>query len=197
MTRTLFAAAIGAALTAAPAFAQEEPPVLNFPLVATQNATVDWTGFSVGAQIGFVDAETNGVADLNGEEVSFGLRAYYDYDFGTGFVIGGGIQFDGTDVNLDGAASIDEVLRIGARAGFASGRNWYYGTAGYARAFTDAGTLNVGDSDGFFAGVGYEVFLVDNVTAGVEVLYHEFDDFDVPGLDAQVTTVGFSLNYRF
>ncbi|GFE66648.1 outer membrane protein [Litoreibacter roseus] len=170
-------------------------PVVTAPVVDAA-PIYDWTGFSVGAQLSYGDVETDGAADLDGDDFLYGLRAYYDYDFGN-FVVGGGIQYDRADIDLDDVAAIDSVLRIGARVGIPSGRNFYYGTAGYARADTDDGTLSVGSSDGYFVGAGYEVFLTEQITAGAELLYHEFDDFDVDDLEAEATTLGLSVNYRF
>ncbi|MEL6169281.1 MAG: outer membrane beta-barrel protein [Pseudomonadota bacterium] len=155
----------------------------------------DWTGFSGGLQIGTIDVDTDG-PDLSGNDESFGARAYYDVDYGD-FVVGGGIQYDETDVDLDGAATIDSVLRIGGRAGYDLDRNWIYAAAGYAQAMTDAGSVDVGDSGGFYLGVGYEVFLTNEITAGAELLYHQFEDFDVDGLEADATTFSLSVNYRF
>jgi len=165
------------------------------PVVAPPPAPIyDWTGVSVGLQFGQIDVDTSGVASLSGDDTFIGARVYYDYDFGQ-YVVGGGLQYDTTGVDLGGVTEVDSVLRAGVRGGIDLNRNWLYATAGLARVETsDAG---VGDSNGYFAGVGYEVFVGQQVTLGAEVLYHEFDDFDLPGLDADATTVGVSVNFRF
>lgn len=165
-------------------------------IIPVAPAGTDWTGFSIGAQLGYIDVDTDGAAELDGDDILYGVRAYYDYDFGN-FILGGGVQYDFTSVDLDGAAEVDAVLRIGARAGVDLNQNWIYGTAGYARVETDAGAVDPGDSDGFFVGAGYEVFVTDAVTLGAEVLYHEFEDFDIDGLDADATTASVSVNFRF
>lgn len=155
----------------------------------------DFAGPSVGLQLSYGDASTEGPA-LEGDGALYGLRAYYDFDPGT-FIYGFGLQYDATDISLGGGtAEIDEVLRLAGRIGVTSGANWYYGTLGYARAYT-SGPAAAGDSDGFFVGVGYEVFVSDEFTVGTELLYHEFSDFDIGTLDADVTTLSFSVNYRF
>jgi opacity protein-like surface antigen len=176
-----------------PALAGNLEPVTVAPVAAPMAVApvYDWTGFYVGGALGYIDAETDGGADLDGDDVFGGLRLGYDYDFGQ-FVVGGRFDYDLMSVDLDGAADIEEVWRLGAKAGFDSGQNWYYGTAGYAEADTD----NVGSSDGWFAGLGYEVFLTQNITAGAEVLYHEFNDFD-GDIDAEATTANLSINFRF
>lgn len=157
-------------------------------------ATGTWTGFSVGGQLGYGDVSTSGAAALDGDDLLYGLRAYYDYDFGD-FIVGGGLQYDATDLDIGGVTTLDSVTRLGLRAGVDLGQNWIYGTAGYAQARTSNPV--VGDSDGWFAGVGYEVFVVDNITVGAELLYHSFDDFDLPGLEAEATTAALSVNFRF
>ncbi len=154
----------------------------------------DWTGPSIGLQFGQIDAETSGLVGLEGDDTLIGLRAYYDFDFGD-FIVGGGLQYDNTEVDLGGVTTIDNVLRLGVRGGVDLNRNWVYATAGWARAETSNPV--VGDSDGYFAGIGYEVFLTQNVTAGAEILYHEFDDFNLGGLEAEATTAALSVNFRF
>ena len=178
------------ALAGGPVVVQSEPPVV----VAPPAPIYDWTGLSVGLQFGQIDVETSGVAVLEGDDTLIGLRAYYDYDFGQ-FVVGGGLQFDSTGVDLGGVTEVESVLRAGLRAGIDLNRNWLYGTVGLARVSTsDAG---VGDSNGYFAGLGYEVFLTQQVTVGAEILYHEFDEFDLGGLEAEATTAALSVNFRF
>ncbi|RMA43634.1 outer membrane protein [Rhodophyticola porphyridii] len=178
------------ALASGPVQTTTPPPVTIVPPAPAY----DWTGPSVGLQFGQIDVETSGVAALSGDDMLIGIRAYYDYDFGD-FIVGGGLQYDTTDVDLGGVTNVDSVLRVGARAGIDLNRNWIYATAGWARVETSAAA--VGDSDGYFAGLGYEIFLSQNVTLGAEVLYHEFDDFDLGGLEAEATTAALSLNFRF
>lgn len=197
LTTSLLAVALpGAAMAAGPVAAPAPEPA---PIVVAPAPLYNWTGFSAGAQLGYGEIETEG-PDLEGDDALYGLRAYYDYDFGT-FVVGGGIQYDFADIDLEeGAvsANVEGVLRVGARAGFDSNRNWYYGTAGFAQAYgDDDADTEIGDSSGYFVGLGYEVFITENITAGAEVLYHEFDDFDVDDLEAEATTVSLSVNYRF
>lgn len=193
---TLLAAGLGL-LVAAPAFAGgvTEPapaPVTIAP--APVMSSMDWTGPSVGIQLGYGDVSTSGAATLSGDEVIYGLRAYYDFDFGS-YIVGGGLQYDNVDIDLGGVTTVDTVTRIGARAGLDLGQNWVYGTAGWALAETS--NPAVGDSNGWFAGLGYEVFVANNVTVGAEVLYHDFSDFDLGGLEAEATTAAVSVNFRF
>lgn len=162
----------------------------------------DYTGPSVGAQLSFGDAEATGPA-LEGDNLLLGLRAYYDFATASGITFGVGIQYDDTDLDLNlagtatTAATATGVLRLAGRVGGVVAGSYLYGTAGFAELYTDDGAASAGNSDGYFLGVGYERYLTDQWTIGAEVLYHEFDDFAIPGLEADVTTIGVSANFRF
>lgn len=167
------------------------------PAMSVAQSAGDWTGSSVGGQMGVADVSTDGPQTLDGDGFMVGLRAHYDYDFGN-YVIGGGIEFDRGDVELGGGTfSFDEVLRLKARAGIDAGQNWYYGTFGYAQGSVDDPSDSVGDSEGYFLGLGYEVLLSERATAGAEIIYHNFDDFDLDGLEVDATTLNLSVNFRF
>lgn len=195
-----FTALVAALGVAAPAFAGgldplPAEPVLSVPAPVPVSTDYDWTGLSVGGQLSYGDVTTTG-PELEGDGALYGLRAYYDYDLGN-VIVGGGLQYDAANIDLGGAAEISDVLRLAGRVGAGSGRNWYYGTAGFAQASLDDGTASPGNSNGYFLGAGYETFVTDQVTVGAEVLYHQFEDFDIDTLDADVTTAGLSVNYRF
>ncbi|ETX28406.1 outer membrane protein [Roseivivax isoporae] len=191
---TAVAATATSAFAAGPTQTQPDPVVAApVPAPVPQEPLSDFTGFSLGGQVGYGNIETED-PDLDGDGGLYGLRSYYDYDMGD-VIVGGGVQYDRGDIDLDGATDVEGILRVGPRVGYDLNRNWIYGTAGYAKAYTDGG--GVGDSDGWFGGVGYEVFLTDNVTAGAEVLYHKFSDFDASDLEADATTANISVNYRF
>ena len=199
--RTISITALLAGAVAAPAlaggFATPAPaPFVPAPApVVVAQPELTWTGPSVGLRLGYGGAEADtGGATLDDDGFLYGLQAAYDYDFGN-VVAGVVVSADKLNIDLDPGVDVDGVARLGGRLGFDSGRNWYYATAGYAKLFTDGG--GVGDSDGYFAGLGYEVRLTETLSAGAEVLYHEFDDFDAAGVDADATTANLSLNLRF
>lgn len=196
MKHPLILAAGLAALAAGPALAGGAAPPPPVPVVIDPTPIqfgTDFTGASVGLQLGYADLSTTGPA-LEGDDVLLGLRAYYDYDFGN-FILGGGLQFDATDLDIGGVATLDSVTRLGLRGGIDLTDDWVYATAGWAQARTSGG--GVGDGTGWFAGVGYEMLLSDSMTLGGELLYHEFSDFDLAGLEAQATTAAISVNFRF
>ncbi|ETW13726.1 hypothetical protein ATO8_06836 [Roseivivax marinus] len=190
---TALAATTTAAFAAGPTQTYSEP-VVQQPVAPVESAPLyDFSGLSVGGQIGYGNIETEN-PELEGDGGLYGLRSYYDFDFGS-TVAGLGLQYDRGDIDLDGAANAEGVLRVGPRLGYDFGRTMVYGTGGYAKAYTDDDA--VGDSDGYYVGLGTETFLTENVTAGAEVLYHEFDDFDNGGLEADATTANINVNYRF
>ncbi|MHA6326778.1 outer membrane protein [Roseivivax sp. CAU 1753] len=200
MTKTLTTAAalIAATATAGLAGGPTPPPAAPAPMAAVPAPAApvyDFAGPSVGVQLGYTGLDVNdGGIETDGG--SLGVRANYDARLGGNLIGGVGLQYDEANIDLDGAAELDNILRVGGRLGLDSGRNFFYGTGGYAHATTEADAIDPGGSDGYFAGVGYEVFVQDNLTVGTEVLYHEFDDFDA-SVEARATTANVSVNYRF
>ncbi|MEI4194613.1 outer membrane protein [Roseovarius sp. E0-M6] len=198
MLRTLTALpalAAGLALTT-PAFAGNiEEPVIEDPVAVAPAPVVpaspDWTGFYGGAELGYADVTSN--AAPSGDGAIGGLIVGYDYDFGNGFVVGGGLDYDFADIGLGGGNSLESVFRVKLRGGYKIGNGLLYGTGGFAQADTD----NLGSEDGYFVGAGYEHMLTENISLGGEVLYHEFDDFGATTTDVEATTVQARMSFRF
>ncbi len=199
MIRPILAAAALAATTA-PAFAGNLIPVAPEPFVAAPvpyvapPAALDWTGFYVGGQLGYGRLEDT---TRNEEESGFvgGGHAGYDFDYGN-FVLGVGVDVEGTDIVLPGS-ELDLLVRGRIRAGIDSGNFLFYGVGGpeYADA-TIFGTAAENDI-GYFVGAGVEYRINQNLSAGVEGLYHQFDDFDSTGTDFNFTSVQARISYRF
>ncbi|AWI85095.1 hypothetical protein CEW88_15135 [Alloyangia pacifica] len=192
--------ALLAGTVAVPAFAGSIAPTVVEPVVTPVPVPVaagrDWTGFSGGVQLGYGAFDTDGTPDDYEEAMTYGLKTYYDYDFGN-WVMGGGLQYDWSDADLGAAGDLDGIMRAGLRAGYDMGNTMVYGTGGYAKAFTSGGDIDGGDSNGYFAGIGTETFLTDNWTVGTEITYNEFTDFDADDMELKNTQFNVSLNYRF
>jgi outer membrane immunogenic protein len=219
-----------AGIAAAPAFAGTIEPVAPTPVpVFVEPAPVySWTGGYVGAGLGFagldfdvddnedfgfnqiddrfsdaLDGLSGFVDGFDDDGVTGGFRAGYDFALANGFLVGGRLDYDfvnfdlnfedddDDDLDMTLENGIDGIYRAGVRLGYAFGPNLVYGIGGYAGL--DAND----DSDGYFAGIGAERFVTENVTVGGEVLYHEFDEFEIDSLEADITTVGLNVNFRF
>lgn len=169
-------------------------PVMTAPVPAP-NLGGDWTGFYTGLQLGYSEADTN--FGVDGDNGSYGFHAGYNYDFGR-FVLGGELDYDKTDIDLDDAAgvtqgSIDSVARAKIKGGYDLGNTLIYATGGYARADT-----SIGDEDGAFYGIGMDYKITEQYSVGAELLEHKFDDVGgVSGADADVTTFNVRGSYRF
>jgi hypothetical protein len=154
----------------------------------------DWTGFYLGAQAGYADVEAN-VPGISGDGVIGGIIAGYDYDFGT-FVIGGGLDYDFSDINIataPPALTLENVFRAKLRGGYKIGDGLLYATGGYAQADTDL----LGSEDGYFIGAGYEHLISDQFSIGGELLYHEFDSYGGTAVDVDATTFQLRGAFRF
>lgn len=165
-------------------------PMVPAPAPMMAPVSGDWTGGYGGVQLGY--GSVNATGGLDGDGVIGGLIAGYDYDFGQ-FVLGAGVDYDVTDIDIGGATTLESVARLKLRAGYDLGQGLIYATAGGARAETST----LGRDNGWFAGAGYEQKITDSLSLGGEVLYHQFDDFNGTGVDVDATTVQVRAMFRF
>ena len=148
-----------------------------------------WTGGYAGVQLGYADVDGSGAA--NGEDGLYGVHIGYRYDFGT-FVLGGEIDYDAADIELNGAATIDSVARLKLQAGYDFGEVLGYVTAGIADVDT-----TLGSDTGEFYGIGFAYQINERYTFGAELLEHEFDNIGGTGLAADATTLTVRGSIRF
>jgi outer membrane immunogenic protein len=210
MYRFLKVSLVAAALVAAPVVAQAadpRPPVYRAPTVPYY----DWSGFYIGAHVGFGSTEgESGV--LGGGQVGF------NYQVGQ-WVFGVEGQFSGTNIGesafvvvpgvgvATANANLDWISTIALRAGWAFDRWLVYGKFGAAWAGVSAdatGTIiggptvavSVTDSvSGWVIGVGTEYAFLNNWSAKFE--YNMLDFGNDLGNDAKVHVFKAGLNYRF
>jgi opacity protein-like surface antigen len=175
-----------------PAMADSLGPAPADPVVLAPapDPSRDWSGFRAGLALGFHDADVAWFFDGQGEFA--GVRLGYDLDLGR-LVLGGRFDYDFTSLDLGPVTNVEDVWRVGARAGYDAGRTLPYVTAGYGGGETH----NAGTGKGAFYGAGVEVFVTDRLTAGFEVLHQDFDDFTIDGLEAETVGASLSLNLRF
>lgn len=199
LTPLLAALALGAA--AFPAMAADIPLAAPLPAPDVVEAAPDnnWSGFYLGALIGygFGESDTDFDESVDVEGVQGGLYAggnlqYDRFVVGIeGDVLGSGLNDDDAGVSID--QRIEGSLR--ARAGIALDKFMLYGTAGGAA--TDLKVEAGGDSDkdvllGWTAGAGVEALLTDKITARVEYRYTDYEDqtftLDDGDVDADLNT---------
>jgi len=215
----------GLALTAAstgiaPVWAADLPqsPAPAYEAVPAQVQTIDWTGFYLGANLGWAfgnfDNRTGGAdldTDTNG--VEGGLYTGYNFQVTPNVVIGAEGDFTLTDLEdtkSNGGVTLtsksDWNSNIRARLGYSFDRYLIYGAGGLALA--DLELEGNGDTDsktalGWTLGVGGEAAVTNNVSAKFEYVYQDFgeEDFNLNGAgvssDFSNSQVRFGLGYRF
>ena len=163
--------------------------VFAFPGVASADAL---TGFYLGGQIGSADIGSS--LGVTGSGESGGLFAGYNFEVGRNGILGAEFDVDSTNYNLSGGAgTVDRTYRLKARGGGRVGGGFLYGTAGWARAETSA----LGNGNGYFYGIGYDFPVNDVFSIGGELLRHELDGFNAPGLNTTVDTLKIRFAYSF
>jgi opacity protein-like surface antigen len=187
----------------APAFAggmsEPSPEPMVAPVIFAP-VTANWTGFYVGAQLGYGDVSGDlpgtGTApppptNLDGNGAIGGLHAGYRYDFGQ-FVTGVELAYNTANIDLGTVGELDSVTQLKLMGGYDLGQTLVYATAGAAHAKTTLGSDN-----GWLIGVGMDYAINDAWTLGGELTHHRFDDFDGTGADVRANLLQVKLGYRF
>ncbi|MEE9454215.1 MAG: outer membrane beta-barrel protein [Paracoccaceae bacterium] len=182
-------------------------PPLEIPMAAP---TKDWTGPYVGAQLGFARGTANVATPVTGDfdgDLSgflYGLHAGYLYDMGS-LVLGGEIDYNLANIALDGApfavgdASATALAHAKLRVGYDATSALFYGTAGMAYMAVDPSFAADTSGTGYFAGAGVEFNVTTDWTAGLEYLYHQFEDFGdgIGDPDITLQTIQARVSYHF
>lgn len=201
MHKTMLAAALVAASTAAPAFAQDDRP-FHGPWVG---ASVGYDNFSAGEDGTDDDGSEDGVA--------YGVAFGYDYNFG-GVVVGAEAEIGDSSV----AATATDFLVAGDEFRLAAGRDLYaglrigvpvsdkvliYGKGGYTNqrfkaTYTDAtGTESFADNvDGFRLGAGVELDL-GQPFARLEYRYSDYGSFSDSDIETSRHQLMLTAGIRF
>jgi len=199
--KTIFSLAALAALASTPALAgglnplSVEPVVTPVaPVLILPMSPSDWTGFYVGGQAGFGTVTATDPTDEADVDFNvYGLHAGYNYDLGS-FVVGAEAAYDSADLDyFDGS---NNVGRLGARVGYDLGRILPFGTAGFASLTSDIAGSDTTDT-GYYYGFGVDYAVTNNITAGVQLLRHQFDDFNDSGVDIEADAAQLRVSYNF
>ncbi|MCU9837049.1 porin family protein [Ruegeria sp. WL0004] len=151
----------------------------------------EFNGPYLGLGVGYTDADGPGARD--GDNTSFGGHVGYDYSFGSGFVLGGEVEYDRVNADLGGAGgTIDNIGRFKVKAGYDFGPVLGYGVVGAARA-----TTSFGNDTGLVYGVGLAYPVTEQWAVSGEVLRHEFNDLGGAGSDFNVDTFNLRASFRF
>lgn len=180
-----FLAAGAVALTSASAVAADFGDVepLAVPDAVAAEPANDWSGFYLGALLGYTwgEAESGEFADVESDGIEGGGYLGANWQLGN-FVLGAegdvlASAVEGDDDGLSAEQGLNGSLR--GRAGIALDQFLLYGTAGLA--VTEAEVTGGGDRDdatllGWTAGAGAETMLTDSITARVEYRYSDYED---------------------
>lgn len=190
-----------AALAAGPALAGSVVYVPE-PIAAIVAPVEAWTGPYAGIQLGygFGDLSSGQVAGpISLEGMVYGVHVGYNFDMGD-VVLGAELDYNLSDVtgSFDGPVNVPVLAHAKARLGYDMGQTLAYGVAGLAYAEMDmfGGGSEYTDT-GFFGGVGMEHKISANWTAGLEYLYHNFEDFGGSGLDLELQTIQARASFHF
>lgn len=191
------------ALAGGPVFVPAPLPPIPAPIVEA------WSGPYVGVQAGLGNG-TLALGPAGPDQVAlesgpvYGLHAGYNFDLGS-IVLGAEIDYNLADIvseEIDGVVTVTALAHLKARVGYDLGSALVYGVGGMAYMETEWPGGFSGDlSDtGVFYGVGAEYMISSNWSAGVEYLYHDFEDFGSVGFteyNVELHTIQARASYHF
>lgn len=154
-------------------------------------ARFGWTGFQLGVQYGYGWA-TDTFPD-QGDGDLIGAYAAYNHQFGN-VVVGAEFDYQQLDNMYEVVpATLEEVMVLGGRVGYAIDRFLPYVTIGASYANTDL----FGNDWGIAFGAGVDVMVTDNILVGAKYLHHDYKNFNSTGIDADLDAVSARIGYKF
>jgi hypothetical protein len=182
--------AAGQAVAGGPEVVVEETQVVP---AAAPAPGFDWTGFYVGATLGYGDVETTtATADSN----AYGLQAGYLRDLGN-FVLGGEIAFVTGDFDEFPDTDFDST-RLKLIGGYAAGRFLPYVFLGVSDYKIDDGASTASDTATLYGlGAHYALGVTGQHVVGLEYLVESVDNFAGTGNDLDNHEVSIRYDFRF
>jgi outer membrane immunogenic protein len=157
-------------------------PVPAAPAPVAAAPVANWSGFYIGALLGYTWGETENAAvadpDIDGFDGGAYIGANYQWNQ---FVLG--VEADALISGADGGtggigAEQDWSASLRARAGIGLDQFLLYGTGGVAASGVELSDATSSDNNtlwGWTLGAGAEAMLKDNVTARVEYRYTDYE----------------------
>jgi outer membrane immunogenic protein len=157
-------------------------PVPAAPAPVAAAPVANWSGFYIGALLGYTWGETENAAvadpDIDGFDGGAYIGANYQWNQ---FVLG--VEADALISGADGgtggiSAEQDWSASLRARAGIGLDQFLLYGTGGVAASGVELSDATSSDNNtlwGWTLGAGAEAMLKDNVTARVEYRYTDYE----------------------
>ena len=208
--RRLGLACVLAGLASGPALAADPVAALpEEPLEATQINPEGWSGFHIGALLGYSagEADAGGVAGIDTGGMDGGVYAGVDTQIDR-FVLGAEADILASDLEGEaGGVSVrqDWSGSLRGRAGIALDDFLLYGTGGLAAAGVEASAGGFSDSDtrlGWTVGAGVEAKLSESLTARIEYRYTDLEnkvfELDRPrDVDLGTSSIRAGIGVRF
>ena len=205
--KALTLAAALAALTT-PAFAGGPTVVADDPMpeaMAAPASAHDWSGAYVGLSYGRVSGDVFDTFATFDYDDGKALGGFVGYNFQRGnLVYGGELSYasvsDATILLGGGDDSLDSLLDLRGRVGFAAGKALIYGALGYSRGDL---TINAADGatlSGTSVGLGADFMVTQRVLVGLDYTSRKMDgrnDLNTFDLETNVDTVGFRVGLSF
>lgn len=165
---------------------------------------LQWQGFYGGLQANSISPEIDGLFIPLGSGQSVGVFGGYNHAVGDHFVIGGELNYNSdTSIEITPAMdlTLEGLLTIRARAGYAIGNALFYGSLGYAQTDVSlTGAPITLEADGAIFGLGVEAMLTSNISARIEYIRSDMDLSGgpiPPGTNVNADSVTMGIAYHF
>lgn len=198
------AAVSTSAIAGGPTVVAEDPSPAAMPAPAP---VTDWAGAYAGLQYGrtganYADDSTAQYFDFSDGTAAGGLLGYnmqrgaivYGAEIGYSSVSGSSLILGGGDDTLD------SLMDLRVRLGYATGRTLIYGALGYSKAETVINGTSSVTLTGASFGVGLDALVTERVFLGLDYSRRELsgsDDLSIYNFDSTIDTVGLRLGLKF